>query len=40
MTNSKAIMAELKGLYRDVYANRNSDVGDEQFQTFVQNLNI
>ena len=38
MTNSKGIMAEVKGFYRDVYANRNSDVGDDQFQTFVQNL--
>ena len=40
VTNSKAIMAELKGFYQDLYADRDPDFNDDDAQSFVQNLNI
>lgn len=40
VTNSKAIMTELRGFYEDLYDNKDSDVDNDDGQFFDQSLNI
>ena len=40
VTNSKAIMAELKGFCKDLRDNKDSGIDNDDLQSFDQNLNI
>ena len=40
MTNSKAIIGELRGFYKDLYDNKDSGIDNDDLQSFDQNVNI